>query len=401
MERKIFLGFDTLQSKEDFARINTLMQNGIQMEDGTKKSYFTGYEYKTLYDWDQYFEAIVQLYLGWDTLYIENGVSIFLNYLQEDGFIARTVPKRLEEEEATEHVKPFLAQIALLVHKRKGNIEWLEQNGYEKMRKYLLYWLECKDKNKNNLSTWDSAPHSGMDNQHERAGWWKDCFCEGVDLNCFLYRECIAFAEVANIFGNENDNELFVHYSEKIKEAIQRLCWDDETGFFYDRNEKTGDMIIVKSSAGFTPLWAKIATASQAARMISEHLLNPLEFWRPFPVPSYSADGKGYSEDYLQDDLGCSWRANTWIPVNYYIMHGLMNYGYREIAGILAEKSYHLVKKIGDREYYTSESGRGCGLDPFWGWSLLAYFMPFEACYGYDPTDLGKSIFDNMKIMTI
>jgi len=38
-----------------------------------------------------------------------------------------------------------------------------------------------------------SAPHTGMDNQHERAGFWLDRFCEGVNLNCTLVRECRAF----------------------------------------------------------------------------------------------------------------------------------------------------------------------------------------------------------------
>ena len=29
-------------------------------------------------------------------------------------------------------------------------------------------------------------------------------------------------------------------------------------------------------------------------------------------------------------------------------------------------------------EYYDAEANAGCGLDPFWGWSLLAHFMPYE-----------------------
>ena len=33
------------------------------IEDVTGMKYFTGYAYKTLYDWDQYFESIVQIYM--------------------------------------------------------------------------------------------------------------------------------------------------------------------------------------------------------------------------------------------------------------------------------------------------------------------------------------------------
>lgn len=55
-------------SCEDFIRINEMMkQKGVFTDSITGKPYYTGYEYATLYDWDQYFETIVQLYLGWTT----------------------------------------------------------------------------------------------------------------------------------------------------------------------------------------------------------------------------------------------------------------------------------------------------------------------------------------------
>jgi hypothetical protein len=68
--------------KNDFERINAMMlQKGVftDTDCGTGKQYYTGYEYATLYDLDQYFETIVQLYLGWETTYARNGVEIFLD----------------------------------------------------------------------------------------------------------------------------------------------------------------------------------------------------------------------------------------------------------------------------------------------------------------------------------
>ena len=40
------------------------------------------------------------------------------------------------------------------------------------------------------------------------------------------------------------------------------------------------------------------------------------------------------------------------------------------------------------REFYNGESGEGLGLKRFWGWSVLAYVMPFECETGYDPSKL-------------
>ncbi len=53
-----------LSLRKTLATEDSLMNKGILQDTDTKKLYFTGYAYKTLYDWDQYFESIVQIYMG-------------------------------------------------------------------------------------------------------------------------------------------------------------------------------------------------------------------------------------------------------------------------------------------------------------------------------------------------
>lgn len=378
---------------DDYRRIDAMMrEKGVFVEEKTQKTYYTGYAYKTLYDWDQYFESLVELYLGWDTTYVKNGVEIFLDYQKENGHIQRS--SQGDEAQLSEHVKPFLAQISLLVYRYDKDLSFLTDEYYERMKKYLLYWLNDRDENQNRLSVWDSAPHTGMDNQHERAGWWYDCFCEGVDLNAFLVRECKAFAKIAALKGKEEDEEAFLAHAQAVADAMQRFMWNEEDGIFYDVNAHTGEQIKVKHLGAFAAMWAGVATCEQASRMVSEHLLNPAEFYRGFLFPALAASEPGYSEAYLPGDLGCSWRAQTWIPTNYYVFQSLRKYGYFDLASHLASETYRHVKKIGDREYYNTESDTGAGLDPFWGWSLLAYFMPLEDELGYDPTDLDAAFGD-------
>ncbi|MFO7635925.1 MAG: trehalase family glycosidase [Clostridia bacterium] len=372
------------------------MKQGIHTEPLTKKEYFTGYSYKCLYDWDQYFEAIVQLYLGWDPKYIRNGVEIFLDLQREEGFIPRSVPS--DGPHDTEHVKPFLSQILLLLHRDGDGLGWLRDGYYARLKKYLLHWLVSKDHNGDHLSFWDSGPHTGMDNQHERAGWWGDRISEGVDLNSFLYRECIAFSRISEILGETGDRDDFLARAGHIRKAVEDILWDEADGMYYDRDKNTKKPIRVKHIGCFAPLWAGIPDQARADRMIRGHLFNPEEFLRPFPFPALSKSEPGYSESKLDKDLGCSWRANTWIPTNYYLFHALRKYGYGKESESLGNITYEMVQKIGDREYYTSESCTGCGLDPFWGWSLLAYFMPLESFLRYDPTDLQPSVADLVRI---
>jgi putative isomerase len=390
--------------RRNLGDVQALMERGILVEPDTGRSYFTGYSYKTLYDWDQYFEAIVQIYMGWQTEYIKNGVTIFLDHQRESGLISRSVPSN--EHHDPEHVKPFLAQMALLVEKAAGERDWIVAEPYfSRLKRYLDYWLVEMDGDGNGLSEWMSAPHTGMDNQHERAGFWLDRFCEGVDLNCYLVRECRAFATVASWAGKDALVAEYIAEADARAGRIRALCWDEADGFFYDRNVRAGEYpmsrragwasalnvgagerIRVKTVAGFAALWAGVATPEQARRMVFEHLFNGAEFWSAYPVPAMACTERWYSRDFHPADLGCDWRAKAWVPTNYMIYWGLRRYGYRELASLVAHATRRLVQVAGNREYYDAETGAGCGLDPFWGWSLLAHFMAYEEASETDIT---------------
>ena len=73
------------------------------------------------------------------------------------------------------------------------------------------------------------------------------------------------------------------------------------------------------------------------------------------------------------------------------LFHGLMNYDYNHIAEDLSYKTFYMVlNETSTREYYSSITGMGQGLNPFWGWSNLAYFMPLE----YEARCNNKCIFN-------
>ncbi len=400
---------DLDELRKSLPEVETLMRNGIMQEEVSGLYYFTGYSYRTLYDWDQYFEAIVQIYMGWPSGYIKNGVLLFLQNQKDDGFIARSVPGN--EWHDAEHVKPFLSQIALMVAREYGEKDWiLDKNMFIRLRKYLDYWLIQMDSDGNGLSEWMSAPHTGMDNQHERAGWWLDRCCEGVDLNCYLVRECQAFASLAEMSGNKKLAAEYRSKASKRAETIREKLYNEADGFYYDRrlhpegrfsatapvisptNNQPwiGDLIPVRSISSFAVLWAQVATKEQAERMVKDYLFNPKEFWTPAPLAVLSRSCPWYTSTSYPTDMGCSWRANTWVPTNYMVYHGLRYYGMKEYASLVAHYTHKLVDEAGDREYYSSETGEGRGLDPFWGWSLLGHFMNFEDSIDEDITVINR-----------
>lgn len=366
---------------------NDIRKKGIVFDSLSMKELLTGYDYGQFYDWDLYFECIYQLYNG-ESKYCFSNLEAFLIRQEDDGFIKRSFgPYNYGEMHM---FKPFIAQTALLGMHQTPNIDWLVDY-YPKIVKYENCWYERYDKDKNNLCVWYNADHSGMDNQNSRV--INGLIDEGVDLNCYLYREFCALSELANILGKKEDKALFDQKAEMVKKAINELLWDEETGFYYDRLENTGKLNKVKGISGFTPLYAGIVPQNRAERMVKEHLLNEKEFWAKYPINTLAQNEAGYDQSGAQPPSGhCNWNGTTWIPFNYMIFHGLLEYGYNDIAKELAYKTFDLVYRQNQftREYYNSDTGEGYGRNPFYGWSTLAYFMPLEYELKYNPTKIEK-----------
>jgi len=343
-----------------------------------------GYMYEEFYDWDLYFENLYLSHFG-VSRFCRNNLEAFLDRQLACGFVARTLIHPRERQ----HFKPFLAQIALLGCRQTGDWRWLAGKYYTRLAKYLDYWFWYSDFDKNGLAVWDSADHSGMDNQTSRTGDIFSQTVEGADLNTYLVRELGAMAILAGRLGRKDDARAYADHAERLAGLLNDILWDEADAFYYDRHERTGERIRVKSVAGLLPLWLGSVPKQRARRLVREHLLNEEEFWLPYPVATYART----EPDYYQERRGreCNWRGTCWVPTNYMIFQGLRKHGYAEAAGDLAYRTFEMALAEADtREYYNAETGTGQGLNPFWGWSSLAYVMPLEFEFGYDPTDLER-----------
>lgn len=371
--------------------MNDIRTYGIRLH--KDRRVLTGYSYGEFYDWDLYFENLFLTYYGISD-YNRNGVEMFLDQQLECGFVSRTMA--VSWSKPRHHFKPFLAQIALLGSRQTGDYRWLLGKYYERLKKYLDYWFWFCDFDKNGLCVWDGSDHSGMDNQTRRCGLDGVMTVEGVDLNSYLVRELRAMAEIATETDRPDEAEDFRNQAEKLSCSINNIFWDEVDGFYYDRDERRNELVKIKSIAGLIPLWSGIVPEDRARRLVEEHILNPKEFWLPYPLATWAKSEPDYYQERRSGE--CSWMGATWIPTNYMVFHGLLKYGYKDAARELADKTFRMVlQESATREYYNGETGSGQGLNPFWGWSTLAYIMPVEYQLGYDPTDLTRRDFLKIK----
>jgi hypothetical protein len=359
-----------------------IQAHGLRHIPGVEGTFLTGYPYNEFYDWDLYFENLYLSYYGVWT-YCFTNLKEFLNREQPDGYVNRSLIKQRDRQQ----FKPFLAQLAVLGCKQNhDDYEWLRGNYYARLVKYLDKWFSY-DSDHNGLPVWNSADAAGTDNQWSRGGALGAFEIEGVDLASYLIRELRAMSVIAAHLKLHADSAHFTRHAGQVVKLINATFWDEQQGMYFDRNEKTGKRVYVKSATNFMPLFAGAATHRRAERMIHEHLLNPDEFWLNYPVASYAKTEPDY---YQGSHHECNWRGPTWAPTNYMIFQGLRRYGYGADARELATRlfSMALVKNPVLREYYNAETGEGLGQTRFWGFTALYYGMLLESILGYDASTL-------------
>jgi hypothetical protein len=358
------------------------------------RPYYTGYPSGVMFAWDQYFEAILQWHAGCSAERARNGLCLFLESVDHEGFVPRTIPRRWWSQF---QAQPFLCNLALLILRWENDAAWLYPEYYFRLKQYLFRWLNVCSPRGRQLSVWDHAGQTGMDNQYERAGHFHDAYCEGVDLNAYLVRELEALAELSrrgNALGLVPDESArLLDLAEQKKQAMRTWCWCDRDRMFYDYHAREKRPIRVRYGGAFAALWAGVATARQARDLVRRHLLNPDEFARPFPIPALARSEPGYHDGWLPEETlsTCSWRAHTWLPINYMTFAGLRRYGFVSEARELAARTHDLFAREPFREYYLSETGQGTGRADFLGWSGLALYMPDEWRDGIDPTEICAS----------
>jgi alpha,alpha-trehalase len=192
--------------------------------------------------------------------------------------------------------------------------------------------------------------------------------------------------------------------------------WNEEQGFYYDYdyiNKKHSSFL---SLAGFVPMWAGLASAEQAARMVNKLA----EFKAPFGLTI--TDKGSLPQQINLTELNEAYRItieqmlrpkqwdypNVWPPLNYLVVTGLLRYGYTGLAQPLmagfieanaaAFRKYHsMLEKMdgitGDmppRYWYPTQLGFGWTCAVFYRY--IQFLSDLEAKKGLFQTPLSGKV---------
>ncbi len=353
-----------------------------------------------IFDWDTYFAALMAA-VDFRELAFSNAIAI-TSAITERGFIPNV--------EASNGLKsfdrsqpPVGSMVCKLIHDRYPE-KWFLEAVYDN----LLTWNRWWDRERNNQGylSWGSDRHPrGMNGHTLQAAKWESgldnsplfdgaVFNEekemldlaSVGLMSLYVADCNYLAEIAAILGKSEDVKELKQRSETYSVKLQEL-WDEQSGIFRDRDLVTGAFTPHLAPTHFYPLLAKAATQEQAERMISEHFLNPEEFYGEWMMPSIARNNPAYPDNTY-------WRGRIWPPMNFLVYMGLRNYQFPEARRILSEKSLNLI--LGEwngkrrvHENYNAETGVGDDVrnsDSFYSWGGLLALIPLME-EGYFPVE--------------
>jgi glycogen debranching enzyme len=151
----------------------------------------------------------------------------------------------------------------------------------------------------------------------------------------------------------------------RMRQSFAARFWDESAGLYYDYDLRAGTPIRTNTAATFLPLFAGLASAEQARRLVAEHLLERAEY-APDGLLHYWVTTTARGETAWEARR--YWRGPIWIIMNWFLIEGLWGYGYDELAAAVRRDTLALVEGAGFREYYDPRDGSGCGSSDF-SWS--------------------------------
>lgn len=181
---------------------------------------------------------------------------------------------------------------------------------------------------------------SGHDTSYRLVG--RAAHLAAIDLNSLLFKIEMDIADLVReefggtfttIDGMTVTSDDYVAYAQKRKLLVNTYLWDSEAGIYFDYDVATRTRTGYLSAASLYPLWAGLATATQAASLIS-HALPALE-----QAGGIAASGEASRGALSKLRKERQWDfPYGWAPHQMLLWIGLQRYGYDSLTQRLIYK---------------------------------------------------------------
>lgn len=290
--------------------------------------------HRHMWMWDSAFHAMA---LSTYNLPLAKEILLaMLKQTREDGFM----PHMANPTDSSDVTQPCVMSFAVNeLYKIDHDKEYLK-TCIPYLEKYLSYDLVNRDRNNNGLLEWKTEPdyeeckcgESGLDNS-PRFDFDEEMDC--IDFSSYFALDTRILSGIYREIGDEKNANKWEKISQNVSQKINNLLWDENDGVYYDRLFSC-KLTHVLTPSSFLPMFANISTKEQAEKMVKV-LTDETLLWSKVPVSTISQKDPRFSND--------MWRGGVWVNINYFIIKGLMNYGYTDLAEKLRTATLDMVNK--------------------------------------------------------
>lgn len=402
--------------KRDALRI--LMKNAKHGITKDGKEYFyvcsSLERYRHQWLWDSCFNSIALSHF--EPKLAEKEIETLLSMTQANGFLPHiifwekkslidslTVKYIYGSESFTRLTQPPIVALAMeKIYSKTKNKRFLEKT-LPLAKKFYLWLMEERDSDRDGLISIIHPYESGTDHNPEfdfvyglkkpnffsitsavikslfdckKAGWSLEKVAEkgyfNVESAAFNSLYALSLKCMSRLLEEVEDKDAksFKKEAARVEKAIIRKCYDPVSGLFVDLAFKEEIRLPAASFFSVLPIILEDIDADIVDAIVKEHLLNPNEFWLPYPIPSVPKSDASFSPNMTM----LLWRGPTWININWLIFNALKEKGYEDIAKQIRDKTVELVLKSGFREFYNPFTGKGLRSRDF-AWSTLVVDM--------------------------
>lgn len=147
---------------------------------------------------------------------------------------------------------------------------------------------------------------------------------ERVDLTAYNFGNATNVARIYRALGQAEKAKEFEELAAKIQAAVASKMWQADKGFFYSLRASDDAVADVKEIVGVYPFYFGMLPAGEGYEAAWASILDPEQFWTPWPVASASKQCPAYSQTGWPQADGraatCMWNGPTWPHANAIVL---------------------------------------------------------------------------------
>jgi hypothetical protein len=181
----------------------------------------------------------------------------------------------------------------------------------------------------------------------DREEWVRTLRLKAVDATVYVARLYAALCFFARLRGKADESEAWARETEEVHRALCERMWDRGTGMFSDVDPATGARTGVRAAVSFYP-YLTTAVSAEHLDGLKARLLDPAEFWTPFPVATLARSDPAFSAEGLWkgERKNCPWNGRVWPMVNSHLVEALFFTGERLRDQALVRAGGELLRKF-------------------------------------------------------